>query len=57
MTVQTGPLVELQVGATVWWASCDFNTQDLVVGGIAKAGTATVFAFERRDAPGCMVAQ
>jgi len=49
MTIQTGVLIEtLQVlGATVRWASCNiFSTQDHAAAAIAKAGTATVFAWK-----------
>ena len=49
MTIQTGVLIEtLQaLGATVRWASCNiFSTQDHAAAGIAKAGTATVFAWK-----------
>merc|ERR1711879_192132 len=49
MTIQTGVLIEtLQaLGATVRWASCNiFSTQDHAAAAIAKAGTATVFAWK-----------
>merc|ERR1712032_1654873 len=49
MTIQTGVLIEtLQaLGATVRWCSCNiFSTQDHAAAGIAKAGTATVFAWK-----------
>merc|ERR1711897_29651 len=49
MTIQTGVLIEtLQAfGATVRWCSCNiFSTQDHAAAAIAKAGTATVFAWK-----------
>jgi len=49
MTIQTGVLIEsLQaLGAKVRWASCNiFSTQDHAAAGIAKAGTASVFAWK-----------
>jgi len=54
MTIQTGVLIEtLQaLGATVRWASCNiFSTQDHAAAGIAKAGTATVFAWKGETLP------
>jgi len=49
MTIQTGVLIEtLQaLGAKVRWCSCNiFSTQDHAAAAIAKAGTATVFAWK-----------
>merc|ERR1719194_140529 len=49
MTIQTGVLIEtLQaLGAEVRWASCNiFSTQDHAAAAIAKAGTASVFAWK-----------
>merc|ERR1711981_1307763 len=49
MTIQTGVLIETlsTLGATVRWASCNiFSTQDHAAAAIAKAGTATVFAWK-----------
>jgi len=49
MTIQTGVLIETlaALGATVRWCSCNiFSTQDHAAAGIAKAGTATVFAWK-----------
>jgi len=49
MTIQTGVLIETiqALGATVRWASCNiFSTQDHAAAAIAKAGTATVFAWK-----------
>merc|ERR1712061_873177 len=49
MTIQTGVLIEtLQaLGAKVRWASCNiFSTQDHAATAIAKAGSATVFAWK-----------
>jgi adenosylhomocysteinase len=54
MTIQTGVLIEtLQaLGATVRWASCNiFSTQDHAAAAIAKAGTATVFAWKGETLP------
>merc|ERR1712107_457911 len=54
MIIQTGVLIEtLQaLGATVRWASCNiFSTQDHAAAGIAKAGTATVFAWKGETLP------
>mmetsp|Transcript_12755 Transcript_12755/g.28298 ORF Transcript_12755/g.28298 Transcript_12755/m.28298 type:complete len:476 (-) Transcript_12755:49-1476(-) len=49
MTIQTGVLIEtLQaLGATVRWCSCNiFSTQDHAASAIAKAQTASVFAWK-----------
>merc|ERR1712118_301782 len=49
MTVQTAVLIETlaELGATVRWCSCNiFSTQDHAAAAIAKAGTATVFAWK-----------
>merc|ERR1711990_504126 len=49
MTVQTAVLIETlaDLGATVRWCSCNiFSTQDHAAAAIAKAGTATVFAWK-----------
>merc|ERR1712110_970394 len=49
MTIQTGVLIETlaAMGAKVRWCSCNiFSTQDHAAAGIAKAGTATVFAWK-----------
>merc|ERR1712078_706543 len=49
MTVQTAVLIETleALGATVRWCSCNiFSTQDHAAAAIAKAGTATVFAWK-----------
>merc|ERR1711988_697734 len=49
MTIQTGVLIEtLQaLGAKVRWCSCNiFSTQDHAAAAIAKAETATVFAWK-----------
>ena len=49
MTIQTGVLIETlaALGATVRWCSCNiFSTQDHAAAAIAKAGTATVFAWK-----------
>merc|ERR1712072_1180494 len=54
MTIQTGVLIETlaALGATVRWASCNiFSTQDHAAAAIAKAGTATVFAWKRETLP------
>jgi len=54
MTIQTGVLIEtLQaLGATVRWASCNiYSTQDHAAAAIAKAGTATVFAWKGETLP------
>merc|ERR1719456_2234129 len=52
--IQTGVLIEtLQaMGAKVRWCSCNiFSTQDHAAAGIAKAGTATVFAWKGETLP------
>jgi len=49
MTIQTGVLIETlaALGAKVRWCSCNiFSTQDHAAAAIAKAGTATVFAWK-----------
>merc|ERR1711967_157377 len=49
MTIQTGVLIETlaAMGAKVRWCSCNiFSTQDHAAAAIAKAGTATVLAWE-----------
>jgi adenosylhomocysteinase len=49
MTIQTGVLIEtLQaLGAKVRWCTCNiYSTQDHAAAAIAKAGTATVFAWK-----------
>merc|ERR1719215_719756 len=49
MTIQTAVLIETlaALGATVRWCSCNiFSTQDQAAAAIAKAGTATVFAWK-----------
>jgi adenosylhomocysteinase len=49
MTIQTGVLIETlhALGAKVRWCSCNiFSTQDQAAAGIAKAETATVFAWK-----------
>jgi len=49
MTIQTGVLIETlhALGAKVRWASCNiFSTQDHAAAAIAKAGSATVFAWK-----------
>jgi len=49
MTIQTGVLIETlaHLGAAVQWASCNiFSTQDHAASGVAKAGTAAVFAWK-----------
>jgi len=54
MTIQTGVLIETltELGATVRWASCNiFSTQDHAAAAIAKAGTATVFAWKGETLP------
>merc|ERR1712125_148817 len=54
MTIQTGVLIEtLQaLGAKVRWCSCNiFSTQDHAAAAIAKAGTATVFAWKGETLP------
>merc|ERR1712217_167079 len=54
MTWQTGVLIETlaALGAKVRWASCNiFSTQDHAAAAIAKAGTATVFAWKGETLP------
>merc|ERR1712228_122099 len=54
MTIQTGVLIEtLQaMGAKVRWCSCNiFSTQDHAAAAIAKAETATVFAWKGETLP------
>jgi len=54
MTIQTGVLIETlaAMGAKVRWCSCNiFSTQDHAAAGIAKAGTATVFAWKGETLP------
>merc|ERR1711971_538944 len=54
MTIQTGVLIETlaALGATVRWGSCNiFSTQDHAAAAIAKAGTATVFAWKGETLP------
>lgn len=49
MTVQTAILAETlnYLGAKVRWCSCNiFSTQDEAAAAVAKAGTATVFAWK-----------
>merc|ERR1719178_190615 len=49
MTIQTAVLIETlaELGAKVRWCSCNiFSTQDHAAAAIAKAGTATVFAWK-----------
>jgi adenosylhomocysteinase len=49
MTIQTGVLIETlqSLGATVRWCSCNiFSTQDHAAAGLAKAQTASVFAWK-----------
>ena len=49
MTIQTGVLIETlaALGAKVRWCSCNiFSTQDHAAAAIAKANTATVFAWK-----------
>ena len=49
MTIQTGVLIETlsALGAKVRWASCNiFSTQDQAAAAIAKAATASVFAWK-----------
>merc|ERR550525_1973476 len=53
-TIQTGVLIETlaALGATVRWCSCNiFSTQDQAAAAIAKAGTATVFAWKGETLP------
>lgn len=54
MTIQTGVLIETlaALGAKVRWCSCNiFSTQDHAAAGIAKAETATVFAWKGETLP------
>merc|ERR1711934_1059790 len=54
MTIQTGVLIETlaALGAKVRWASCNiFSTQDHAAAGVAKAGTAAVFAWKGETLP------
>merc|ERR1712048_1011355 len=54
MTIQTAVLIETlhALGAKVRWASCNiFSTQDHAAAAIAKAGTATVFAWKGETLP------
>jgi len=54
MTIQTGVLIETlaDLGAAVQWASCNiFSTQDHAAAGVAKAGTAAVFAWKGETLP------
>merc|ERR1719207_454470 len=54
MTIQTGVLIETlaALGAKVRWCSCNiFSTQDHAAAGIAKAGTASVFAWKGETLP------
>jgi len=54
MTIQTGVLIETlsALGAKVRWASCNiFSTQDHAAAAIAKANTATVFAWKGETLP------
>jgi len=49
MTIQTGVLIETlkELGADVRWCSCNiFSTQDHAAAAIAKAGSASVFAWK-----------
>merc|ERR1711981_798694 len=49
MTIQTAVLIETlsALGAKVRWASCNiFSTQDHAAAGVAKAGTASIFAWK-----------
>merc|ERR1719262_1915065 len=49
MTIQTGVLIETlkALGASVRWASCNiFSTQDHAAAAIAKAESASVFAWK-----------
>merc|ERR1719146_509757 len=49
MTIQTAVLIETlaELGAKVRWCSCNiFSTQDHAAAAIAKAGTASVFAWK-----------
>ena len=54
MTIQTGVLIETlaALGAKVRWCSCNiFSTQDHAAAAIAKANTATVFAWKGETLP------
>jgi len=54
MTIQTGVLIETlaAMGAKIRWCSCNiFSTQDHAAAAIAKAGTATVFAWKGETLP------
>merc|ERR1711865_987625 len=54
MTIQTAVLIETltALGAKVRWCSCNiFSTQDHAAAAIAKAGTATVFAWKGETLP------
>jgi adenosylhomocysteinase len=54
MTIQTAVLIETltELGAKVRWCSCNiFSTQDHAAAAIAKAGTATVFAWKGETLP------
>merc|ERR1719161_2463916 len=54
MTIQTAVLIETlaAMGAKVRWCSCNiFSTQDHAAAAIAKAGTATVFAWKGETLP------
>merc|ERR1712151_1167482 len=54
MTIQTGVLIETlaAMGAKVRWCSCNiFSTQDHAAAAIAKAGTASVFAWKGETLP------
>merc|ERR1712185_337531 len=54
MTIQTGVLIETlaAMGAKVRWCSCNiFSTQDHAAAAIAKADTATVFAWKGETLP------
>merc|ERR1719491_2586752 len=54
MTIQTGVLIETlaALGAKVRWCSCNiFSTQDHAAAAIAKAGSATVFAWKEETLP------
>ena len=49
MTIQTAMLIETlkELGADIRWASCNiFSTQDHAAAAIAKAGSASVFAWK-----------
>merc|ERR1719388_377543 len=49
MTIQTAVLIETlaELGAEVRWCSCNiFSTQDHAAAAVAKAGTASVFAWK-----------